>query len=83
MTNKDEQTINAIVDAVTAGVTAAAPLAGAFAPEVLGGMAAIRAIVGFVEQMGHGDAIKELLDAELAAGRQKVDEALAAKVYPR
>jgi hypothetical protein len=75
----DEKTANAIIDAVSAAVVAAAPLAGPAAPAVVMGVAGVRAIVSLLEQLGHGDAIREALDAELVAGRALTDKALAAK----
>lgn len=40
---------------------------------------AIQAIISLADQLGHGDAVREALDAELAAGRQATDEALRRK----
>lgn len=79
MNEQEQKTAEQIVDVVTAAVTAASPLAGALAPEVLMGVAALRAVLSLMRQLGHGDAVREALDAELAAGRQATDAALAAK----
>lgn len=79
MNPSDQATADAIVSAVTTAVTAAAPLAGPYAPIVVMAMQGVRAIVSFVEQLGHGDAMREALDAELAAGRALTDRALAEK----
>jgi hypothetical protein len=75
----DDQIADQIIDSVSAAVTAAAPLAGAAAPAVVLGVAGVRAIISLVRQLGHGDAIQEALNAELAAGRALTDEALAEK----
>lgn len=39
----------------------------------------VRALVSLATQLGHGDAVKAALDAELAASRALTDDALAAK----
>jgi hypothetical protein len=79
MNPADQATADAIVSAVSTAVTAAAPLAGPWAPVVVMVVQGVRALVSFAEQLGHGDAVREALDAELAAGRQATDAALAAK----
>lgn len=82
MSDATEQTVNAVVDAASTAITAASTLAGPYAPVVNMVVAGVRALISFAEQLGHGDAVREALDAELAAGRQKTDEALAAKAHP-
>jgi hypothetical protein len=82
MNAEDTRTAAAIVDVVAAAVTAASPLAGPMAPVVQMIVGGIRALISFAEQLGHGDAVREALDAELAAGRQATDAALAKK-HPR
>ncbi len=77
--SEEEKVAGQIIDAVAAAVTAAAPLAGPYAPAVVLGVSGVKAIVSLIEQLGHGDVIREALDAELAAGRQATDAALAAK----
>lgn len=42
-------------------------------------VSAIRGVISLAEQLGHGDAVKAALDAELAAGRKANDDALARK----
>lgn len=79
MNESTEKTLNEIVAVVTTAATAAAPLAGEAAPLVLMGAAGIKAIVSLAEQYGHGDAVRALLDAELASARQATDTALVAK----
>jgi len=83
---QDQKTAEQIIEAVTAAVTAAAPIVAAAvpaaAPEVIMGVAALRAVLSLLKQLGHGDAVREALDAELAAGRQATDAALAAKHHP-
>ena len=39
----------------------------------------IRAIISLADQLGHGDAVRAALDAELAAGRAMTDDALRRK----
>ena len=79
MNDQDQATADAIVSAVSTAVTAAAPLAGPYAPIVVMVVQGIKALISFAEQLGHGDAVREALDAELAAGRALTDRALAAK----
>lgn len=82
MNPADEKTANDIIDAVASAVTAAAPLAGPYAPAVVLGVQGVKAIVSLLEQLGHGDAVRAALDAELASGRQLTDAALYAKHHP-
>ena len=83
MTEQDQKTADEIIAVVEEAVTAAAPIVAgvvpAAAPEVLMAVAALRAVLSWAKQLGHGDVVREALDAELAAGRQAVDAALAAK----
>ena len=83
MTDQTEQTVNQIADGVVVAGEAIAPALGAPGVILATILQGIRALISLAEQLGHGDAIREALDAELAAGRQKTDEALAAKVYPK
>ena len=77
MTDEDQKNLDAIVDTVSAAITAGAPVAGPYAPIVVLIVQAVRGLIGLAEQLGHGDAVKAALDAELAAGRQLTDAALA------
>ena len=81
MNDSTEKTVNSIADAVVSATDVVAPALGAAGPIVDAAMHAARALVSFLVQLGHGDAVKEMLDAELAAGRQATDAALAAKHY--
>ena len=38
-----------------------------------------RGLLSLAEQLGHGDAVRAMLDAELASARQATDAALARK----
>jgi ferritin-like metal-binding protein YciE len=67
------------VGVVTDAAVAAAPLTGEAAPFVVMGAASIRAILSLAEQLGEGDAVRALLDSELATARQATDAALDAK----
>jgi hypothetical protein len=76
-------TARKIVDVVAEGVNAVTPLIAGAAPEVapfvplaLGG---VRALLSFADQLGHGDAVRASLDAELAAARAATDDALERK----
>lgn len=83
MNEQDQKTADQIITVVEEAVTAAAPIVSSVvpevAPEVLMGVAALRAILSLMKQLGHGDAVREALDAELAAGRAATDAALDAK----
>ena len=86
MNEQDQKTAEQILSVVEQAITAAAPIVAgvvpAAAPEVIMGVAALRAVLSLMRQLGHSDAVREALDAELAAGRHATDEALAAKHAP-
>lgn len=46
-------------------------------------LSGVRALISLAEQLGHGDAVREALDAELAASRSITDRALDEKHRPR
>lgn len=82
MTDPNEQPLSdaeRIVGVVADAVSAASPLAGPYAPIVSLGAAGIKAIFDELVSLGHGDAIKEALDAQLAEARHLDREALKAK----
>jgi hypothetical protein len=87
MNEKDQQTADQIIAVVEDAVTAAAPVVSAVvpevSPEVLMVVAGLRALLSWAKQAGHGDVVREALDAELAAGRQATDAALASKYAGR
>lgn len=78
--SEEEKVAGQIIDAIVDAVTVVAPLTGTAAPALVLISRGIRALYSLAEQLGHGpDAVQAALDAELAAGRQATDAALAKK----
>lgn len=74
-----ERVVGSVVDAVSAAAPLVAPLAGPYAPLAVLIARGIKGLWSLAEQWGHADAVRTLLDSELAAGRAATDEALRKK----
>jgi hypothetical protein len=87
VTEDQQKTADEIIGVVEEAVTAAAPIVSTVvpevAPEVVMVVAGLRALLSWAKQAGHGDVVREALDAELATGRQATDAALTAKHNPQ
>lgn len=74
-----EKIVNQVADGIVGAVSAIAPALGGAGPIVALIVAIARGMLSLAEQLGHGDAVRAMLDAELATARQATDSALARK----
>lgn len=74
MNPETEKTVNQIADAVVSVVSAAASALGPAAPVVLLVTQSARGLLALAEHLGHGDAVRAALDAELAEARRLARE---------